>query len=963
MSYYQQYVKSHLSDLLGTLGLNVAYTRAAGDTLYYRDGEGNEVPVLDLMGGYGALILGHNHPRITAAAQQMLDRQVPVHAQFSLRERAGELAHRLNQIFQRELGTDENFNVTFANSGAEAVEVAIKHAELERVLKLEELLEDITLNIERVQRAIRNGGAKIPENIYNHSPIREQVFDVRNFEELIVGLVNHNTEQLVQRPVFLVLEKSFHGKLMGSVQLTYNKNFRRPFQYFGLKTRFVSPNDPKQLERIVAEERLVLYDLDIEAGMVRIVEREVPIFAAFLVEPIQGEGGVHCLAPEFAQLIRKTCNELECPLIIDEIQSGMGRAGSFLASTQIPLKGDYYTLSKSLGGGIAKISATLIRKSRVRKEFSLIHSSTFAEDDFSSGVALQVLELLEAEDGKAYRQVQERSERLFAALERVQHAYPDVVREVRGKGLFIGVEFHEQNNASSIVFRGSAYNDSFGYLMAGYLLREERIRVAPPGSAPNVLRLEPSMYLSDAEIARIEAAFSRMCEIIRLQDSLHLVYPLSNSTRKKPRSEVLDFRHVVPPQPAAANKFAPTRPVRKVAFVNHLITPQLLWDVDPALADLNAEELREFVLKMEPNKKTAPYPAVRIRSPLGSEVDFILYPLCVASEQMGQYLVDGNLDRIRDDVEDRIKAAVKDGCEVAGLGMYTSIVTNNCTSLRVPDMAFTSGNALTVAMALEAIEKAALETKLDMQESTVVVVGAAGNIASTYASLLSEKTTNIILLGSERDGSLTRLNKTAYSIYDDAWQEISTLPRERLGVLAQKLSSEALILDWLESGNAPRRDCGRAIAQYLRERYGSDPYLTISTDHALIRQGHIVLCAANSPEPFLFADDFRERAIVCDIAVPHNVAPEVAANRPDLVYQQGGIVATPNGESLHPGARAFLGAGQLFACMAETVILGLAGFNRHYSYGPISKQQVREIAALARAHGFTLAEYKAGNSL
>lgn len=963
MSYYQQHVKSHLSEMLAALGLNVAYTRASGNSLYYRDANGEEVPVLDLLGGYGALILGHNHPRIASAAQRLIDQQVPVHAQFSLRERSGELAHRLNQIFQRELGSDDTFNVTFANSGAEAVEVAIKHAELDRILKLDKLLKDVTLNIERVQRAIRNGDAKIPENIYNHAPIRERVFDVRSFEELIVGLIDHNTEQLVQRPVFLVLEKSFHGKLIGSVQLTYNKNFRRPFQYFGLKTRFVSPTDPKQLERIVAEERLVIYDLAVTDGIVQIVERELPIFAAFLVEPIQGEGGVHCLDPAFAQLIRKTCNELDCPLIIDEIQSGMGRAGSFLASTQIPLKGDYYTLSKSLGGGLAKISATLIRKSILRKEFSLIHSSTFAEDDFSAGIALQVLDLLEADGGQAYRLIQASSDKLFSAMKRLKAAYPDVILDVRGKGLFIGVEFQDQKDAVSIVIRGSAYSESFGYMMSGYLLREERIRVAPPGSAPNVLRIEPSMYLTDIDIAHTEAAFGRLCEIIRNQDALHLVFPLTDSDRKKPRKEVVDYRHVFPLQSAPPIPFSQTRPVRKVAFINHLITPQLLTEVDPSLTDLSPAELRQFVLKMSPNKKSAPYPPVRIHSPLGSAVDFILYPLCVSSEQMGQYLADGDLEPIRDDIEDRIRAAVEDGCEVAGLGMYTSIVTNNCMSLRVPDMALTSGNSLTVAMALEAIENAVAKVDMPMEKMTVVVIGAAGNIASTYASLLSEKTASIILLGSERDGSLSRLHKTAQTIYSDAWQEICSLPREQLGVLAQKLLTEPFILDWIECKNAPSRDCGRAIAKQLTERHGSDPYLQVSTDAALIQTGHIVLCAANSPEPFLFSNDFREGAIICDIAVPNNVSPEVPSLRPDLVYQQGGIVATPNGESLHPGARAFLRSGQLFACMAETVILGLAGFNRHYSYGAISKQQVREIAALARAHGFKLAEYKTGSAL
>ncbi len=963
ISRYQQHVKPQLSKILAALGLDVAYTRAEGDTLYYRGVDGGEVAVLDLIGGYGSTILGHHHPAITAAAHELLDRQVPVHAQFSLRERAGELAARLNHIVQRELKSDETFNVSFANSGAEAIEIAIKHAELERVLKLEALLDEITLNIEYVQRAIRRGDARIPADVYRHASIREQVFDVRNFEELIVGLVNHNTAQLVKRPIFVVLEKSFHGKLIGSVQLTHNKHFRRPFQYFGLNTRFVSPHAPAQLERIVAEESLVLYDLACEGGEVRIVERNLPIFSAFLVEPIQGEGGVHCLDAEFAKLIRKTCNQLDCPLIVDEIQSGMGRSGSFFASSRIGLRGDYYTLSKSLGGGLAKISATLIRKSRLRKEFSLIHSSTFAEDDFSAGIALQVLDLLEAGEGSAYRQVQTLGASLSAALQAVREAYPDVIREVRGMGLFIGIEFHSQKNAASAIIRGSACNDAFGYMLCAYMLRERQIRIAPTASAPNVLRLEPSLLLSAADVARIGAAFGNLCEIVRKQDALHLVYPLTSSRRAKPRTSIEDFRDAFPASAPTLDRFAPTRPVRRIAFLNHLIAPQDLAEVDPSLACLNAEELCAFVLKMEPAKKAAPYPPVRIHSPTGSAVDFILYPLCIASEQMAQYLVNGEIDAIRDDIEERIEAAKSDGCEIAGLGMYTSIVTNNCTSLRVPDMACTSGNALTIAMAMQAIDKAVAGTGKAVHELTAVVVGAAGNIASTYASLLSEKTSRIILLGSERDGSVSRLNKTVCNIYDDAWQEICSMQPQHLGQLAGKLAQEPLIRDWLAHGTAPRRDCGRAIANHLRQRYGEDPYLRVSTDRRLIREGRIVLCAANHPQPFLTAEDFREGAIVCDIAVPNNVVAGITVKRPDLIYQQGGIVATPNGESLHPGARAFLAEGQLFACMAETVILGLAGFERHYSYGQITKRQVREIAALAEMHGFRLADYKTGSSL
>ncbi|NEE51064.1 aminotransferase class III-fold pyridoxal phosphate-dependent enzyme, partial [Streptomyces sp. SID8455] len=127
-------------------------------------------------------------------------------------------------------------------------------------------------------------------------------------------------------------------------------------------------------------------------------EREFPVFCAFVVEPIQGEGGIRVLSEEFAREIQEFSAAIGCPVVVDEIQSGMGRTGTLLASSALGLRGDYYTLAKTLGGGIAKTSVMLVRQAYYRKEFEIVHSSTFAKDSFSCHIALKVLELLEADD-------------------------------------------------------------------------------------------------------------------------------------------------------------------------------------------------------------------------------------------------------------------------------------------------------------------------------------------------------------------------------------------------------------------------------------------------------------------------------------------------------------------------------------------------------------------------------------
>jgi acetylornithine/succinyldiaminopimelate/putrescine aminotransferase/predicted amino acid dehydrogenase len=964
MSQFTDYVQPRMGRVFTALGLDVEYERAEGNTMYHRDERGEPVPVLDLMGGYGSLILGHNHPELVAHAKALLDGNRAVHAQFSLREEAGRLAAALSDVVRRETSAKEPYVATFGNSGAEAVEAAVKHAELVRVRRATELADEVAAHAEEARQAVLRGEARIDADAFQQPGVRGRATPADGIDGLLAAAGAHNTAALATRPLFLALERSFHGKLVGSVQLTYNAGFRAPFQNLGTRVRFVPMDElgrPETLERIAEDERVTLLDTEVVDDRVRVVERDLPVVIAFLLEPVQGEGGIHALTTEQGRAVRLFCNRVGTALIIDEVQSGMGRCGAFLASSLIGLRGDYYTLSKSLGGGLAKISAMLVRKSLYQGEFDLIHSSTFAMDDFSSSVARKVVEMLEADDGRVYRQVTERGERLTRMLEDLRAQYPDVIEEVRGKGLFLGLQLRDQGEARSMVLRGGAYTGALGYLLSGYLLREERIRIAPTGSAGNVLRIQPSAFLTDEEIERLRGALERLCRILRYEDTLHLVHPATDRTIPKPRAEIRDFRGAVAPYEQGEPRPV-SGPVRKVAFVNHLITPAHLRQVDPALADLGDAALRSFVLGMEPVKQAAPYPAVRITSPLGSAVDFALYPLMVGSEQMGRYLASGDVTGIRADVEERVRAAREDGCEVAGLGMYTSIVTNNCTSLKVPGIALTSGNALTVAMGVQAMERGALDRGFTLADSTLAVVGAAGNIASVYSQLFAERLHRIVLVGSGRDGSVRRLRNTVHGIYQECWSRIAD-GGELTGIPA-RLAEEPLITKWLaEEPPAEETERGRAIAQYLEERYGEDPFLTISQSTDAVREAQLVLAASNSPEPFLTGEHFAPDAVVCDIAVPNNAVPELTEQRPDLAYMLGGIVATPGGESLHPSARAFLEAGQLFACMAETALMGLAGLDRHYSYGNITRRQVIDIAALADAHGLRLADYKSAHSV
>lgn len=944
---YAAYVKPRLAELLHAVGLDVSFVRGSGDHLFHRLADGTEVGVLDLVGGYGSLLLGHNHPELLAALQEALAAGRTAHAQLSLRQGAGELARRLSDIARRDSGIDEDFVVHFANSGAEAVEVALKHAEYARVQELHALRHTLAWHRAQVQAPIDRGELAFDTAFLRDAPLSGER-DFASFEDACAALDRHHEGIWNRPPLFVALARAFHGKLIGSVQATHHAPFRAPFQQLGLQVRFVADGDEAALAQLARETTATAIDLGRDAaGRLAWMPRPVRQVSAVLVEPVQGEGGIHVLSQAFARALRRFCHAQGCPLLADEVQSGMGRTGRFFAASKLGLQADTYMLSKSLGGGLAKIAAVLIRRSLHQRDFALVHSSTFAEDDLSCAVASRVLDILERDEGRVYRLAHEKGEHLRAMLEALQARHPGVIRAVRGEGLLLGVEFEPPESRGSPFWGTLDYTGGLGYFLCSYLFHAHRIRVAPSGSAPRVLRLAPSVGLDEAAMARIENAFATLCALLARRDALPLVFPLCDADRPPPRTQALDFRSMA--RPVAA---PPAAPARKVAFINHLVDARGLAAAEPSLRDCTDAELARFIERVRVDPRVEPYPPVRIASASGAEVDFIVYPLCLTTAQMAAGLA-GELASIREAVAERVRTAQQDGCAVAGLGMHTSIVTHNGLALEVPGIQLTTGNALTVAMALEALSRAADLRGLDWPRATAVVVGAAGNIASLHAQMLARRVGRLVLIGSPRAGTPQRLARVRQRILRDCWQALQAAGRhggaDVLPGLAGALARHAAARRALDRAG----DAAEPSPEFLAA-CDELPLVRLGDQLADVALGDLVLCAASHAEPFLGPAHFKPHAVVCDVAVPGNVAAQTASARPDLWVAQGGVVGTPHGESLPPGARTVLQEGQLFACMAETALLGLSD-GASGSLGDLCVAQVEDMAALARLHGFRLA--------
>ncbi|MBT3155385.1 aminotransferase class III-fold pyridoxal phosphate-dependent enzyme [Streptomyces sp. CHD11] len=932
--------------MLGTFGLDVEYVRAEKNSLYYLDDAGAEVPVLDLVGGWGSLMLGHNHPEIVAYAKELLDAGWPVHSQHSAHPLADQVGAVLNGILGREFPGAEPYSITFANSGAEAVEAAVKHCELDRALRIKGLFEQIEWNADVALNAVLDGSAALPDDTSALPGDVPAPTTAEEFGALLGAVVAHNVSKAGTAPVFFALERAFHGKLIGSTQFTYNPVFRAAFTSLGPAVKFVSPTDATVFEKLVAEQRTTVLDLEVVNGRVTLVERDFPVVAGLIVEPIQGEGGIHELDRGFAARIREICDEVACPVVIDEIQTGMGRTGKFFASADIGLLGDYYLLGKSLGGGIGKTSALLIRQSRYRPEFELVHSSTFAKDGFSTALALRTLELLEAENGAAYERASERGARIIGMLRELAETYPDVVADVRGKGLLIGVDFTDQFDASSPVIREKARAGMLVFQLGSYLQLVHHIRTGPTASVPTMLRIEPSIYISDEEIEQLRAGLTDVCEILRNQDALPLVHPLSGAAQEQPpRARIGDFR-----QDAAVAAGTDVPATGKAAFVSPL-TPDMLRDLDPSLADLDDDRLIGYARRSQLLTDLPAFAPVRFDSPQGTSVDLTVYPLLVTQQQLREYQVAGQTFLIGVDLDRRVRAAKADGNGVVGLGFGLGAVSDHGRALRVPGVSLTSGGALAVGSALAAVEHAATEHFGGFGGLTVAVVGGGGRIGSALGALSARQAARIVLVGSGRTGSADRLRATEHRIYQEAWARIAA-GGELTGVAAG-LSAESLIAGWLAEGRSGDVPSGEAIAAYLDETYDTNPYVVASDDLLSVINAQVVFSAHSSPVSVLDEKHLADGAVIGDLSFfAGGAEASVAASRGDLRHVRGGILSVANQGILPRGFSTSLAAGELLAGMAETAALALSDSGVPKVDGPLTRELVETVVDLAKHHGF-----------
>jgi acetylornithine/LysW-gamma-L-lysine aminotransferase len=252
------------------------------------------------------------------------------------------------------------------------------------------------------------------------------------------------------RPDFVAAMRGFHGRTMGALSATWTPAYRTPFEPLVPGFRHVPYNDPHAMEAAIGDD-----------------------VAGVLLEVVQGEGGVHPADREYLAQVQSICRERGALLILDEVQTGYGRTGTFFACQRFGISPDLMPIAKSMAGGLP-MGACLIGEG-VAALPVMGHGSTFGGNPLACAAAIATIEVMQR-DGLA-----ERAEQLGSYLQdRLRKIPSPLIREVRGLGLLVGVEL--RTKVTPVLQR----------------LQAQGVVALPAGGT--VLRLLPPLVISESDL-------------------------------------------------------------------------------------------------------------------------------------------------------------------------------------------------------------------------------------------------------------------------------------------------------------------------------------------------------------------------------------------------------------------------------------------------------------------------------
>jgi ornithine--oxo-acid transaminase len=329
----------------------------------------------------------------------------------------------------------------------------------------------------------------LAERLLRYVPYLDKVFFANSGTESVEAALKF-ARAATGRPGIVHCSHAFHGLSYGSLSVNGDEVFRAGFGPLLPECVEIPFNDLGALDRALSSRRI----------------------AAFIVEPIQGKGVV-IPDDDYLRGALDLCRRHGTLLVADEIQTGLGRTGRFLAVEHWGVEPDMVLMAKSLSGGHVPVGALLTRKWIFDKVFdrmdrAVVHGSTFAKNDLAMAAGLATLDVIETE--RLLDNATRQGARLLRAFDDFAQRY-ELVKSARSKGLMIGIEFGAPRSlklkASWNVLE-TVSEGLFCQLIVIPLFKEHKILTQVAGHASHTIKLLPALTISDADCEWIERAFA-----------------------------------------------------------------------------------------------------------------------------------------------------------------------------------------------------------------------------------------------------------------------------------------------------------------------------------------------------------------------------------------------------------------------------------------------------------------------
>ncbi|WP_025804384.1 aminotransferase class III-fold pyridoxal phosphate-dependent enzyme [Pseudomonas chlororaphis] len=730
------------------------------------------------------------------------------------------------------------------------------------------------------------------------------------------------------RRAVLSATNSFHGKTYAALSATGSKRYSNPNIVDGENFSKVPYNDLTALQAALETRR----------------------FSAFIVEPIQGEGGMTPANGNYLIEAEKLCRAHGTLMVLDEIQTGLGRSGAILAAHRYGVEPDVILLSKALGGGIIPIGAMIMKRGVYNAEFDSKHSSTFANGGLASAIGLAVIDSLMGEQSALLEHVKECEAIVSQRLASLAEKYSSFTYS--GLGLMYALHFSDPATQGNYIVSYAQKSDLLSLLICGFLVHVKGVFCMPllNDAESGSIRFQPALNISKSELNRFLGAFEEVCEILQNKryDKLmgYLVgyepavsdMSVKGGTKKKPRPRSLS------PQPVAGDHV-------QFAFLLHSTSAE---DICRGLPEAISEHFSEaqklalahwfFSFGQIENSPEVVF-EFSMTSPHGRVVNGAM----IYSPISPQAMLKLNRADKAELLKKYLQKAQEVGADVVGLGAYTSVISKGGLDIADAPFRLTTGNSLTAISSCNAIREVFGHSAGNKRLMIFGARGSVGRIALMDLCQYFGKVDVVGSMSSTIDEQYLNLRNALIEVLQQDRRPCNDSAAGKFWSVCRNLDLEQVLLD------SPTEQVPALMQSIVEAGAASGVQsfeIHIGLEQTVIAQDiDCVYSATSEGKPFITADIFPKTCKIFDVARPF----DVLRKEDDREVYEGGLVTLPDTRAMLSDCN-IIGCepGVSLACLSETILLSMENVNTSYSLGKeIAYGEARAVGELAAHHGFS----------